>query len=181
MQEFQVPSRCCRVFVIPDLRDGQNLRDRFRRTLRDLREGHLSPEGVRSNVEDLRTFQLLRPLRWRDVTPDVRRTVTPDLRRSMLYKGLTTWTCKYIDPETGSCGIYEHRPGMCRTFPANDAEGNVTGHNTLCYACSSTYCQHHPETLHAPCHPLLPPTQSGPDQESGSSHLREGAELHPAG
>ena len=41
--------------------------------------------------------------------------------------------CPVLDPETGTCELYEYRPVTCRTFgPAITSEGDL-GHCELCF------------------------------------------------
>jgi Fe-S-cluster containining protein len=47
--------------------------------------------------------------------------------------------CPVLDPETGTCDLYEHRPMLCRTFgpSARTQEGHLA-HCELCYTVATT-------------------------------------------
>ncbi len=126
------PSRCCQVFVTCAT-SMQSLRDNF------------IEEFKQRDTDALRSMQLLVPLKYFDIDKDLFDTLNEDTQR-YLVDGGTMWTCKYFDSSTGSCGIYESRPSMCREFPGNDVENvDENGVNLLCKCCTSTYCAHHPK------------------------------------
>lgn len=152
MSEPRLPSRCCQGFVLPAHPQDEGLRSWFRRKLATLREvvaeGSMGgrDESVRI-IDDLRTAQLVVPLALADLSPLLRATLDYGILQ-VLENGDLIWGCKYHDPDTGACGIYKHRPTMCRVFPGNDTNNREGGHNVLCLRCSSTYCKHHPENPH---------------------------------
>jgi Fe-S-cluster containining protein len=47
--------------------------------------------------------------------------------------------CPVLDPATGTCDLYQHRPILCRTFgpPARTEEGHLA-HCELCYTEATT-------------------------------------------
>lgn len=150
MSDPKLPSRCCHGFVLPDTMTFEAARWQFRTKLAKLRELSglgLMREHREGMIEDLRTLQFLVPITLAEVSPQLRVSLSQDVLRVMKTRGEVVWTCKFFHGETGRCGIYPHRPGMCKQFPPNDTEGLEHGHNALCHRCSSTYCKYHPETV----------------------------------
>ena len=77
--------------------------------------------------------------------------------------------CPVLDPATGTCDLYEHRPILCRTFgppmqmPGDDGETNL-GTCELCFIHATT-----DEIVAAELDPTLP------DQEAASNEAFEAA------
>ena len=49
--------------------------------------------------------------------PDLREGIIPNKEYSGHYELKDIRPCKYIDPETNKCGIYDSRPQVCRSYP----------------------------------------------------------------
>lgn len=141
---MKFPSRCCQAFVLPFARSVGELREEFKRNLR-----YIINRDDKSTIrmEDIATLQFLIPLTLKDIDEELLSTFSED-SQECIRAGGTVWSCKYIDPNTGVCGIYDSRPSMCRIFPENDTDNmDEHGINTLCHNCSSTYCSYHPEKI----------------------------------
>jgi Fe-S-cluster containining protein len=78
--------------------------------------------------------------------------------------------CPVLDPATGTCDLYQHRPILCRTFgpPARTEEGHLA-HCELCYTQATT------EQI-AACEldPTLPETVAESDEAFNAAHGSRG-------
>ena len=140
---MKFPSRCCQAFVIP-ARSMDELRQEFKNYRNHLLKA-TSEVDVVQDGKNLSTIQFLVPITLDDISPELFEDLNADTQKAM-REGITLWTCKYFDSCSGSCGIYENRPFMCREFPTNDVDNkDEDGVNNLCYSCTSIYCSFHPE------------------------------------
>lgn len=81
--------------------------------------------------------------------------------------------CPVLDPATGTCDLYEHRPILCRTFgpPGRTEEGDLA-------ACELCYTQATTEEI-AACEldPTIPETVAASDRAFDTAHLLTGQTL----
>ncbi|HKO17793.1 MAG TPA: YkgJ family cysteine cluster protein [Acidobacteriaceae bacterium] len=78
--------------------------------------------------------------------------------------------CPVLDPQTGTCDLYEHRPMLCRTFgpPARTEEGHLA-HCELCYTQATVQ-----EIATCELDPLLPETIRASDEAFNAAHRLSG-------
>ena len=81
--------------------------------------------------------------------------------------------CPVLDPDTGICDLYQHRPILCRTFgpPARTEDGNL-GACELCYTQATT-----DEIINCELDPTLPDTIAESDEAFNAAHGRRGDTL----
>lgn len=85
--------------------------------------------------------------------------------------------CPVLNPETGTCDLYEHRPVLCRTFgppmstPGDDGEVNL-GTCELCFTHAFTA-----EIVAAQLDPTLPDTQEAANLAFDKAHGLHGDTL----
>ena len=74
--------------------------------------------------------------------------------------------CPVLDPATGTCDLYQHRPILCRTFgpPARTEEGHLA-HCELCYTQATVE-----EIAAYELDPLLPETIGASDKAFNAAH-----------
>jgi len=81
--------------------------------------------------------------------------------------------CPVLDPATGTCDLYQHRPILCRTFgpPARTEEGHLA-HCELCYTHAT------PDEI-AACEldPTVPETIAASDEAYNAAHQLHGEPL----
>jgi Fe-S-cluster containining protein len=128
-------TQCCHgIFPIAQ-QDAARLRDGLK-TLRLLDPERA--ERIRNRIAD--SLSRLSPLFPGDPTSGV---LNEDYEDSPLFAdedGIgETEPCPVLDPTTGTCDLYEHRPIVCRTFgpPMRTAEGDLATCE-LCYITAST-------------------------------------------
>ena len=81
--------------------------------------------------------------------------------------------CPVLDPSTGTCDLYEHRPILCRTFgpPGRTVEGDLA-HCELCYTTATTE-----EIAACELDPALPDTVAASDGAFDATHNLTGETL----
>jgi Fe-S-cluster containining protein len=74
--------------------------------------------------------------------------------------------CPVLDPMTGTCDLYEHRPIVCRTFgpPMRTLEGNLATCE-LCYIHASTE-----EIAAAELDPMIPAREAASNEAFNAAH-----------
>ncbi len=78
--------------------------------------------------------------------------------------------CPVLDPATGTCDLYSHRPILCRTFgpPMRTPDGNLA-HCELCYTTATT-----DEIAACELDPTLPETILASDEAFDAAHRLHG-------
>ena len=78
--------------------------------------------------------------------------------------------CPVLDPVTGTCDLYQHRPILCRTFgpPARTEEGHLA-HCELCYTAATRE-----EIAACELDPALPKTVAVCDEAFNAAHHLRG-------
>jgi Fe-S-cluster containining protein len=81
--------------------------------------------------------------------------------------------CPVLDPATGTCDLYQHRPILCRTFgpPARTEDGNLA-HCELCYTVATTE-----EIAGCELDPNIPETVAAGDEAFSTIHNLAGETL----
>jgi Fe-S-cluster containining protein len=81
--------------------------------------------------------------------------------------------CPVLDPDAGTCDLYQHRPILCRTFgpPARTEDGNL-GACELCYTQATT-----DEIIACELDPTLPDTIAESDEAFNAAHDTRGETL----
>jgi len=81
--------------------------------------------------------------------------------------------CPVLDPASGTCDLYQHRPILCRTFgpPARTEEGHLA-HCELCYTDATTE-----EIAACELDPTLPTAITASDQSYNVAHQLTGEPL----
>lgn len=81
--------------------------------------------------------------------------------------------CPVLDPATGSCDLYEHRPILCRTFgPPMRTEENNLATCELCYIHASTE-----EIAACELDPAIPALETISNEAFNAAHHRQGETL----
>jgi len=81
--------------------------------------------------------------------------------------------CPVLDPATGTCDLYQHRPVLCRTFgPPARTEGGDLAACELCYTQAST-----DEIVACELDPTLPDTIAESDDAYNAAHGTRGETL----
>lgn len=130
-------TQCCHgVFPI-----SQQDAERLRQGLQLLQQ-HDPPRADHILARANESFALIRPLFPGDQSTGI---LSDDYEDSLLFADESDESignsepCPILDPATGTCDLYEHRPIVCRTFgpPMRTAEGNLATCE-LCYITAST-------------------------------------------
>ena len=81
--------------------------------------------------------------------------------------------CPVLDPATGTCDLYEHRPILCRTFgpPARTEEGNLATCE-LCYTHATTA-----EIAACELDPAIPALEEASNESFNAAHNLHGETL----
>jgi Fe-S-cluster containining protein len=81
--------------------------------------------------------------------------------------------CPVLDPTTGTCDLYEHRPILCRTFgpPARTEDGNLATCE-LCYTTATTE-----EIAACELDPTIPALEAASNESFNATHHLHGETL----
>src|SRR5438105_2401238 len=78
--------------------------------------------------------------------------------------------CPVLDPATGTCDLYEHRPILCRTFgPLVRTEGGHLAHCELCYTHATTE-----EIAACELDPAVPDLEAASNEAFNAAHNLSG-------
>jgi len=161
-------SQCC-IGVFPIAYEDAA---RLREGLRILEQADPAKAG-RISARVAESLTRLTPLFPGDSTTGV---LTEDYEDSFLFTDASEGSlgdnepCPVLDPATGTCDLYEHRPIVCRTFgpPMRTADGNLATCE-LCYIHASTQ-----EIEASELDPNIPALEQQSNEAFNASHNTHG-------
>lgn len=164
-------TQCCHgVFPI-----SQQDAERLRQGLQLLRQ-HDSPRADRIVTRVAESLARITPLFPGDITTGI---LSDDYEESLLFADESDESigdsepCPVLDPITGTCDLYEHRPIVCRTFgpPMRTPEGDLATCE-LCFITASTE-----EIAACELDPAIPALEAASNEAYDTEHPLSGETL----